>query len=196
MAFQSILLPSVYHSTSTGAGGWDFGSSGQLIIPELSPNDTRYLTNFRVRHSNQPSRLRLVFERTLLGNQTGQDLTDQFELNGAIRVTIGNEKWTFQLAGADLTEPYNWTPSNGADIDELYNAVGPDGSFTSGVIELSDDGDFGDIVDSVIEKATTTQATEFTIIDPDLDYLVIHLADKDVKLYEALTRKKIIKIER
>jgi len=64
-----------------------------------------------------------------------EDLTDQWELNGGIRVTVANTTYAFAIDGADRRANYSWTPSNSADAIALYNALV---SEVAGTVEFDD----------------------------------------------------------
>ena len=53
----------------------------------------------------------------------GQDLSGDFETQGSIALEVGSLSLTVELAGADLTEPYSFIPSNAADVIAFEAAV-------------------------------------------------------------------------
>ena len=50
-------------------------------------------------------------------------LTSDFASSGGIIVTIDGASYTFKLNGADTTSPYNWSPSNSADVIAAHDAM-------------------------------------------------------------------------
>ena len=72
-----------------------------------------------------------------ISTQNG-DLTDEFEGNGGVRLTVGSQSWIYLLAGAVMSVPYFWGPSNSAEVIDAYNAIS---SAAAATLEISDDPD-------------------------------------------------------
>ena len=51
------------------------------------------------------------------------ELSHQFELHGSITFRVGSHEVTVQLAGNDLSDPYNFQPSNHAEVTAFFTAV-------------------------------------------------------------------------
>lgn len=54
----------------------------------------------------------------------GQDFSSQMEQNGTIAVTASNgDTLSIAMGGADSREPYQWTPSNSAEVHTFANTL-------------------------------------------------------------------------
>lgn len=70
-----------------------------------------------------------------LGDQSSadvrRDFADAVENNGIFTLAVDGHSVDFGILGADVTEPYSWTPSNAAEITSFYNAIAnPTGTAT------------------------------------------------------------------
>ena len=65
-----------------------------------------------VRNRYHEIRIRLKATVPVSSTVGGNDLSDEFESEGAVRITVGSVSRVFELGGADADEPYRWTPSN------------------------------------------------------------------------------------
>ena len=81
------------------------------------------------------------------------DLTDAFEADGGVRLTVGAQSWIFLLAGADMSVPYFWIPSNSDEVIEVYDLIA---SATVGTLEISDDPDTDFAADTPTDQAIVT----------------------------------------
>ena len=124
-----------------------------------------------------------------LSTQTA-DLTDEFEANGGLRLTVGSQSWVFLLAGADMGVPYFWSPSNTAEVIEVYNAIS---SATAATLEISDDPDvdYGPEISSLeitggfsasISPTLNGSATATSADEPfeGAQWLVVESSDSDI----------------
>ena len=116
------------HSSGSGFKGW--------LFDESDPIDSAL--------RDQPGRdctLRSIYlydDGEFLVNVTGQDLSDQFESNGACRVVVpGLPELVVQLAGADMDEAYHWTPENSAEVIALWDLLPASGG-PSATLTLTD----------------------------------------------------------
>ena len=120
MAEQVINAPASWY-LSNRSGGVNIvnyrPSTNQrpAIIAALKRNsgDVRVLANLDFRANGQ---FGLVITNTQTGFPAGQDLSDLFETSGSIEITVQGRSLLVALAGADMTEPYNWTPANSAEV--------------------------------------------------------------------------------
>ena len=144
--YQSIALDAAWWAQITGSQrGWDPPAADRPAINSglaLGGATDRELEAFGVYSSGV---VRLSIENG--------DLTDAFEANGGVRLTIGSQSWIFLLAGADMGVPYFWSPSNAAGAIEAHGLIA---SATAGTLEISDDPDT-DFADT-----STSTALEFT----------------------------------
>ena len=136
MAEQTIQLPSSAWSTfdTISSHGWGLpANSRPVIIDALKVNDSDVrvldaviISSFLDDADNNTALVYLEFGTSqtadvLSGN--GSDLSSTFEESGGIDITVGGFTYSFDLAGADTTEPYSWTPGNVAEALALYRAV-------------------------------------------------------------------------
>ena len=161
---QEISLGDVGRFGGGGNRGWAFQSDPRpQIISALTPSLPRYLILFFLSSAG-----RLVLNLT--GTPTGpdaslRDLTDEFESNGSITLTLGlGETFTANLDGADMAEPYDLTPDNSDDVAAVWAAMVDEftgtlilrdyDAFPSGPISLSASGP--DEYAGVTDSATVT----------------------------------------
>lgn len=116
---QSISLPSNLYVYASSNSQWGFDAGSRPVIDAaLRAQADTTLWIFRVRQNGS-----LHIELTGQNNNTRRDLTDAFETNGSVMVTAGTDTVTAALAGADMAEPYDWTPSNSAEVTAFFNAL-------------------------------------------------------------------------
>ena len=121
---QVIELPAIDYLkfASFGIATWAI-TAGQRtrIIDGLAGAEEKYLVAVTV---FSDGRVRLGFgNNTSTSDQDGDDLSDDFEANGSVMLEYQSDAFTAELAGADLTEPYQWTPSNANEVKAFYNAL-------------------------------------------------------------------------
>ena len=135
MAYQSIPLLAAWWEDIGTARVWNPEGDEPLIIASLvdAGESDRFLAIFGVLDNN---RVNLNISDGV--QQTLDDLTDSFEASGGLRLTIGSNSWIFLLAGADMSDPYLWFPSNAADVAAAYAAAS---SAVAATLEISDDPD-------------------------------------------------------
>ena len=153
---------------------WPSGNRAAINEELAGDGNTRLLVQLQV---YQTGELRL----TIAGSQVesdadaGDDLTTAFETSGSVTLSIGGNTFTAELAGADIEEPYDWTPTNSDEIIAFYNAVlgsSPSASdFTltldDGVVDqrIQANGESG--VPSGSAQVRTTLAPDITISEWD-----------------------------
>ena len=127
MARQTIDIPAGDYMGVIGSGDNAIKSWGSLtarpqIIAALSPtNQTRYFSQLSIGVSG---RITLSIASVVSGaDPAGEDLSSNFETNGVLQIRTSVGVLTVELAGADLTEPYSWTPANSADVMAFYTAL-------------------------------------------------------------------------
>ena len=127
--YQIINLDAAWWGQLTGSQrGWEPPTADRpAIVSGLALNAGETLVAFGI-YSSGVVRISL---------DTG-DLTDAFEADGGVRLTVGSQSWIFLLAGADMGVPYFWSPSNSDEVIEAYGIIA---SATAGTLEISDDPD-------------------------------------------------------
>ena len=174
MAEQTINLP---------ANLWDERSVGQATLRDwLAALNAYPIDQDLAAPGTQTSLHQLAVlsdGRIIVATQGGVDeLSSTFETAGSIAVTVGSDTWTFALAGADLTEPYTWSPSNSNDVTAFYNAVA---SSTAVTLTLRDfvptapsfADDTGDAISAVVGTAITNITVPEAEGSPDPTYAVV-----------------------
>ena len=139
MAEQTIALPSSIYFGGFRIG-WDFSSGNRPnIIDALAPGDSRFLdfVEFDTNAGQNPGRVGLNFAIGQSGDQNA-DLSDLFETQGHIRVVVGNLSITVSLAGMDTADPYQFIPSNAAEVAAFATAVAALSPGPSATIVISD----------------------------------------------------------
>ena len=139
MASQTISLSSLrYTDAFAPQYGWLYETNTPLISADLSPSGiTRRF--YAVLFNRNNGEIRLFFTDLLnpgLGDPGGHDLSDTFESDGSIEISFSGSR-VFILCGADLSETYEWTPSNSQDVRDLATALG-DAAFPTGSITIRD----------------------------------------------------------
>ena len=126
MAQQTIQLPSNRNFGFSSGGflgrNWIFSNNRPSIDDSLKNNssDNRYLSSVAVRSDGQ---VRINLASSTSGSQNNADLSNAFEQNGGIDILYNGTTYSFELSGADTSEPYEWTPSNSSEVTTLYNAL-------------------------------------------------------------------------
>ena len=104
---------------------WLRNSNRTRIIDALAGSVTRYLQTVSVATDGS---VHIAFSgranANMMSEGGSQDLLPAFETSGGFIITAGSNSITVRLDGADTSEPYNWTPSNSADVIAFYNAIG------------------------------------------------------------------------
>ena len=138
MAEQTIALVQSRYGQGLGSGarGWFLSSPlGPDIIDELDANpahDQEFEAIWVT--SSGDVELRIHNTTTLsVGN-----LSDLFESSGSVEFTIGSHTILVALNGADMNEPYLWTPDNSAEVITFFNEVPAADGSTSGSVTLRD----------------------------------------------------------
>lgn len=65
-----------------------------------------------------------------------EDFSDAVEVFGTFELSANGATLNYALAGADLTEPYAWTPDNSSEVIAFYNAI--TANARSGVFTIND----------------------------------------------------------
>ena len=82
----------------------------RILIFRSSPNEGR-------------TWIRLAPNQTVSGFQAGPEFTDQMETNGTITLVASDGTTVATTGISDMTEPYEWTPSNATEILAFANHV-------------------------------------------------------------------------
>lgn len=127
MAEQTITLPAqasganIYEESSSWIR-WTFGSLDVRpdIDSSLEPSgETRKLSEVRI---NADGSVFLNFSDET-GASINQDLTSLFETQGSFQVDAGGFTLSVNMAGADLSDPYSFTPDNSDEVTAFYTSV-------------------------------------------------------------------------
>ena len=119
MARQTFDLPASTYGGDSSVRG--FRSIGQSIgLPFGSSNTRPYLDNIFFYVTGQ---IRLFIRDAPSGFSASIDLSDRFETDGRIEVTVGSQTWLFALDGSDRAQPYIWIPGNTSDFQALFAAL-------------------------------------------------------------------------
>lgn len=147
MAYQSITLDAAWWGQLTGSQrGWEPGANAPAIISGLAEGGATDRTLFAFG----------VYSGGLVrASINNGDLSDEVELNGGYRLTVGSQSWVFLMAGADLIEPYFWFPDNDDEAAEIYNLID---SATAATLEISDDPDTDFSDGAVLPQALSMSA--------------------------------------
>ena len=127
MAKQTIELPASIVDISSRRDGrvrWQFPNNGKIpIIDALKAqsSDARFFHAIQLTRGGSIS-LSIGRDQTVSVSNT-DDLSDKFETDGGIDITISGTTYSFELAGADTVEPYTWTPTNSTDVTTIFNAL-------------------------------------------------------------------------
>lgn len=109
----------------SGTRGWVIGTNRPQIDSSFTPPDTdRYFSLFTV----SPDGELVLTTSSASSGYNNADLSDDFEADGWVAITLGDDVYEFELDGADSYSPYIWTPSNDDDAIDLYNALATDQS--------------------------------------------------------------------
>ena len=129
MAEQTIQLSGT-HFTRQGTDNiyWLIPDNARTeIITGLTPNGVagRYLQVAQLRDLIGFVGHVSIGIEGVTGTLNRFDLSDEFEANGSVEITIGSVTYIFPLAGADTAEPYRWSPTGQqADVRALIDAAG------------------------------------------------------------------------
>ena len=110
-----------FRAHGTSGHEWWHSSNRPLVDAALRGAFNRYLASVQ---AHLDGHFVISFDESSSGQDSiNADLSAAFESSGSVSVDVSGESLTVALAGADLTEPYNWTPSNSAEVTALYNAL-------------------------------------------------------------------------
>ena len=108
-------------------------------------------------------RLRIASSQTEISD-SGQDLTSTFEQNGTLEIIVGSNSLLVSLAGADTTDPYVWTPTNGAEVAAFEALLSSTSGSESGQLIIRD------FVPSAQAVNAGDVAFDFAIPQPTVTY--------------------------
>ena len=129
-------------------------------------------------------RFRLASSQTQ-SSATGQDLTSQFEDHGSLELIVGANSLLVALGGADTTEPYVWTPTNGAEVAAFEALLSGTSGSESGQLIIRD---FTPGVPIAYTVDAGDVAFAFTIPQPTVTYTppaILATSDWDGTGYQA-----------
>lgn len=120
---QDITLPSSNYSEDefgTTSVRWLFPAGSRIAInEEFVPTGTsRLLSNIQI---NQDGSILLNFAANNIDSDARADLIDAFESSGYFTLESQGNSLTVQMAGMDTSDPYQFTPTNSADVTAFYN---------------------------------------------------------------------------
>ena len=154
---------SVFYTGSTIAIDWPTASRPEITQNALKAqaSDNRYLDRIRLRRSDGYVRLHIEDNRTTDASATGQELSTEFETDGRITLTVGGRSQTIDM-GSDTTEPYEFTPSNAAEVISYANYLnGLGNNNATGTIQLG----IVSSTDNDLSMEVTVQSDETAIWD-------------------------------
>ena len=131
MARQTFTIPaSAFSGSLFGTGsnnGWGLPAGGYLPVDAaLAPAGATRLLG-AIYDQSAFDFVALYFAETqtdsFSGFSAGHDLTPAFESGGSVTLEQGTHSATFALAGADVSEPYEWNPANYADFAAFIAAI-------------------------------------------------------------------------
>ena len=120
---QTITLDAANYSETVSEVRWQYTASRPQIDSELTaPGVDRFFDRLTVRNAGTLIQLELAASAggTDVANE---DLSAAFERLGSLKITVGSNVLTVNLAGLDPTDPYAWTPSNSDEIVAWVTAV-------------------------------------------------------------------------
>lgn len=167
MAYQSIYLPAarwVLFDLGGGRFSYRWNWDTRADAPEIDSRfgSPRYLWQVVSANSATPDRHFITLNLSdSSGANVNSDLSDAFETDGALRVTVSGVQYTFSMNGADLFDPYILEfDGAGTDAALLFSAIS---SATDAILELSDDGVFPSVrVGSALARKIYIGSTEVT----------------------------------
>ena len=128
MASQTITL-GLPNSATNEIVGWNPTSSndnnfGPIETSFIDGGLSAYISLLQIQPglSSGSLTLHLRLEATGGGFAAGPEFTPTFEATGRIIIAAGSATLTLVGTGADTAEPYNWTPTNSADVTAFVNA--------------------------------------------------------------------------
>ena len=137
----NIVADDFSNSTAGGVPSVGFvlsSSRREAINASLTGGPSRYFGAV-IAVSNGQFRLWVADPQSEFPRDAGDDLSALFESSGSVEITIDGNTLLVALAGADTSEPYEWTPDNAAEVIAFHDAVDvhPRNS-VSGVVVLRD----------------------------------------------------------
>jgi len=167
MAQQTFDIPKTAYRYGPGSGfkGWAL-SPQPSIITALRNDSSRDLT------------LRSIYlynDDEFLVNVTGQDMSDAFETNGAVRVVVGERELLVKLDGSDRTEGYTWFPENAAEVEALWDSLPIANQAVGATVTLTDGEGDDDLEAPTVSLAAPDIddfTTEFKVVETDLSVTI------------------------
>ena len=83
------------------------------VNASLADGGDRYIRQIEIYEAGLIS---LDLSATPTGSESGADLSTTFEISGSVELSSGAHSFVAALDGAALTDPYSWSPSNGAEV--------------------------------------------------------------------------------
>ena len=121
MAQQTFQFPASTYSDGATFVLWGRSTGRPQINADLRGTSNAFLANLSLQNDN--GTVNLSFSSTSSGGGGDQSLSDAFEASGGLDITVGSLSLSVNLAGADTTDPYNWIPSNSAEVIQWVNDV-------------------------------------------------------------------------
>ena len=117
MAEQTIQLAASWHDAQSSATRWRApAGSRPEIDAALAGTFSKFFSTVLVRSSNGEVLLQIASDQSELPQNANDDLLQVFETNGSLELIVGSNSLLVALAGADMSEPYIWTPTNSAEV--------------------------------------------------------------------------------
>ena len=118
MAQQTLPIPDNRYLELGTTARWFLPAGSRLPVDSaITGGPTRLLADVVISGAGLIT-LRFTENQTESSGSSGgaDDLSDTFEATGGFTITVGAFELTVELAGADVSEPYVWTPSNSAEV--------------------------------------------------------------------------------
>ena len=111
--------------------------SRPTINADLRGSGERFFGLVRARPAGSFT-VRFTSDQLEVSSPPGDDLTTEFETNGSIELIVGSNSLLVALAGADMLEPYDWTPSNSAEVTAFVALLSDTPGTESGQLIIRD----------------------------------------------------------
>ena len=113
MPEQTLQLQAAWYAISTISKGWSAPAGSRLPINADLRSFSRFFVSVYVRAAGS-----IVFHvgSSQTDSDVRADLTSEFEEHGSLELIVGANSLLVALDNADMAEPYEWTPSNSAEV--------------------------------------------------------------------------------
>ena len=117
MAEQTIELEAAWYRVNDKRWFPPTGSRPEIVAGLRIGAFARFFAHFYFNSVPEGSiTLRFASNQEEFSAEAGDDLTLEFEQNGSLELIVGSNSLLVTLDSADMVEPYDWTPSNSAEV--------------------------------------------------------------------------------